>query len=106
MPNANPNSNPVTLYYCLLFFIIFFYHDFYDFIIFTAYSQLIFLYEEMSVRLDDKSQSKCSFIVRPRYLTCVVREIYWPLFLKFGCFITFLLGLSLNIKISEYQIVE
>ena len=105
MPNANPNSNPVTLYYCLLFFIIYFYHDFYDFIIFTAYSQLIFLYE-MSVRLHDKSQSKCSFIVRPRYLNCVVREIYWPLFLKFRFFITFLLGLSLNIEISEYQILE
>ena len=56
----------------------------------------------MPVRLYDKSQSRCSFIVRRRYLTCVVREIYWPLILKFSCFIIFLLDLSLNIKISEY----
>ena len=57
----------------------------------------------MSVRLNDKSQSRCSFMVRPRYLTCVVHEIYWPLILKFRCFIIFLLDLSLNIKTSEYS---
>ena len=57
----------------------------------------------MPVRLYDKSQSRCSFIARPRYLTCVVREIYWPLILKFRCFIIFLLDLSLNIKIHEYK---
>ena len=31
-----------------------------------------------------KSQPRCSFIVRTRYLTCVVRGIYWPLILKLG----------------------
>ena len=81
-----------------------FYRDFDDFIIFTAYSRLICLYEEeMSVRLYDKFQSRCSFIVTPRYLTCVVHEIYWLLILKFRCFIIFLKDLILNIKISEYQ---
>ena len=57
----------------------------------------------MSVRLYDKFQSRCSFIVTPRYLTCVVHEIYWLLILKFRCFIIFLKDLILNIKISEYQ---
>ena len=56
----------------------------------------------MPVRQYDKSQSRFSFTVRPRYFTCVVREIYWPLILKFSCFIIFLLDLSLNVKISEY----
>ena len=92
------------MYYLLLFFIIFFF-----IVIFTTLSflQLIPTYflheEEISVRLYVKSQSSCSFIVRRRYLPCVVREIYWPLILKFRCFIIFLLDLSVNIKISEYQ---
>ena len=35
-----------------------------------------------------KSQSRCPFIVRPKYLTCVTRGIYWSLILKFAfrCF--------------------
>ena len=43
---------------------------------------------------------RCSLIVRPRYLTCVFRGIYWPLILKFWCFIMFLLDVGLNSKIS------
>ena len=47
-----------------------------------------------------KSQSRCSLIVRPRYLTFVFRGIYWPLILKFRCFVMFLLDLGLKSKIS------
>ena len=32
----------------------------------------------------------------PRYFTCVFRGIYWPLILKFKCFVMFLLDLGLN----------
>ena len=37
--------------------------------------------------------------MRPKYLTCVVCEIYWPLILKIRCFVMFLLDLGLNSKI-------
>ena len=37
--------------------------------------------------------------MRPKYLTCVVCQIYWPLILKFSCFVMFLLDLGLNNKI-------
>ena len=50
--------------------------------------------------LKHKSQSRCSSIVKPRYLTYVAHEIYWPLILKFRCFLMFLLDLGLNSKIS------
>ena len=68
--------------------------------LFTAY---LFMWGGNVSWLCDKSQSRCSFIVTPRYLTCYVREIYWSLILKVRCFIIFLLDSSLNIKISEYQ---
>ena len=88
----------------IVFYNIIFYRGFDDLIIFTAYSRLICLYEEeMSVRPYDKYQSRCSFIVTPRYWTCVIREIYWSLILKFRCFIIFFLHLSPNIKTCEYQ---
>ena len=45
-------------------------------------------------------QSRCSFIVRPNYLTCVVCGIYWPMILKFRCFVLSLLYLGMNSKIS------
>ena len=51
------------------------------------------------ILLKHKSQSKCSFIVRPRYLTYIACRIYWPLILKFRCFAMFLLDLGLNSKI-------
>ena len=35
-----------------------------------------------------------------RYLSCVFRGIYWPLILKFRCFVMFLLDLGLNRKVS------
>ena len=47
-----------------------------------------------------KSQSTCSLILKPRYLTCAFRGIYWPLILKFRCFVMLLLDLGLNSKIS------
>ena len=88
----------------IVFHNIFCYRGFDDFIIFTAYSRLMCLYEEeLSVRPYDKYQLRCSLIVTPRYLTCVVHEIYWSLILKFRCFIIFFLHLSPNIKTSEYQ---
>ena len=34
--------------------------------------------------------------MRPRYLACVVRGIYWPLILKSRCLAMFLLDLGLN----------
>ena len=46
-----------------------------------------------------KFQSRCSLIVRPRYLTCIFCGIHWPLILKFRCFVMFLLDLALNSKI-------
>ena len=39
-------------------------------------------------------------MVRPWYLTCVFRGIYWPRILKFRCFVMFLLDFGLNSKIS------
>ena len=45
------------------------------------------------------SQWRSLFIVRPRYLTCFICKIYWPLILKFRCFVMFLLDLGLNSKI-------
>ena len=45
-------------------------------------------------------QSRCSFIVRPNYLSCVVCRIYWPMILKFRCVVLSLLYLGMNSKIS------
>ena len=38
-----------------------------------------------------------------RYLSCVSRGIYWPLILKFRCFVMFLLDLGLN---SNFYLVK
>ena len=49
-----------------------------------------------------KFQLRCSFILSPRYLTCVIHGIYWPLTLKLSCFVVFVMflsDLSLNSKI-------
>ena len=46
-----------------------------------------------------KFQSRCSLIVRPRYLICVFCGIYCLLILKFRCFVIFLLDLGLNSQI-------
>ena len=63
-----------------------------------------YFYMRRKCQLDYMMNPDWGFLtVRPRYLTCAVREIYWPLILKFRCFIIFLLDLSVNIKISEYQ---
>ena len=40
------------------------------------------------------------------YLTCVVREIYVPLILKFGCFVMFLSDLVLNNKMSVLLVLK
>ena len=53
-----------------------------------------------------KSELRCLFIVNPRYLTCVVREIYVPLILKFGYFVMFLSDLALNNKMSVLLVLK
>ena len=52
-----------------------------------------------------KSQSRCSLIVRPWYLTCVFGGIYSPLILKFRCFM-FFLEIGLNSKILVLLVSE
>ena len=41
---------------------------------------------------------KCSFIVKPRYISYFAYEMHWPLTLKFRCFVIFVLDLGLDSK--------